>query len=66
MCLFLYSEMNYFPIPCMVSGGRITKQALTLAQCVEQHISGNTNKTTLGLAVTTSELYQRWVKALYT
>ena len=39
-------------IPCLVSGGRITKQALTLAQCVEQHISGNTHKTTLGLAVT--------------
>ena len=38
-------------ISCLVSGGRINKQALTLAQCVEQHISGNTNQTTLGLAV---------------
>ena len=38
-------------ISCLVSGGGITKQALTLAQCVEQHISGNTNQTTLGIAV---------------
>ena len=38
-------------ISCLVSGGRITKQALTLAQCVKQHISGNTNQTTLGLAM---------------
>ena len=38
-------------ISCLVSGCRITKQALTLAQCVNQHISGNTNQTTLGLAM---------------
>ena len=38
-------------ISCLVSGGCITKQALTLAQCVKQHISGNTNQTTLGLAM---------------
>ena len=38
-------------ISFLVSGGRINKQALTLAQCVEQHISGNTNQTTLELAV---------------
>ena len=38
-------------IPCLVSGGHISKQALTLAQCVKQHISGNTNQTTLGLAM---------------
>ena len=38
-------------ISCLFLGGRINKQALTLAQCVEQHIIGNTNQRTLGLAV---------------
>ncbi|KAL8581927.1 hypothetical protein ACOMHN_010301 [Nucella lapillus] len=38
-------------ISSLVSAGCVTKKALTLAQCVQQHIGGNMNQTTLGLAV---------------
>ena len=39
-------------VSSLVSDGFITKQSLTLAQCVHQHIGGaNRNQTTLGLAV---------------
>ncbi|KAL8585526.1 hypothetical protein ACOMHN_051411 [Nucella lapillus] len=38
-------------ISSLVSAGCVTKKALTLAQCVQLHIGGNMNQTTLGLAV---------------
>ena len=39
-------------VSCLISGGAITKQSLTLAQCIQQHICGaGRNQTTLGLAV---------------
>ena len=39
-------------VSSLVSDGFITKQSLTLAQCIQQHIGGaNRNQTTLGLAV---------------
>ena len=39
-------------VSSLVSDGFTTKQSLTLAQCIQQHIGGaNRNQTTLGLAV---------------
>ena len=39
-------------VSCLVSGGDITKQSLTLAQCIQQHVcNAGRNQTTLGLAV---------------
>ena len=45
-------------ISSLVSGGAITKQSLTLSQCIQQHIGGaGRNQTTLGLAVTLHHKY---------
>ena len=39
-------------VSSLVSGGAITKQSLTLAQCIQQRAGGtSSNQTTLGLAV---------------
>ena len=35
----------------LVSNGGLNKSALTISQCIQQHISNSTNQTTLGLAV---------------
>jgi len=35
----------------LVSNGELNKSAVTISQCIQQHISNSTNQTTLGLAV---------------
>ena len=35
----------------LVSNGEFNKSAVTISQCIQQHISNSTNQTTLGLAV---------------
>ena len=35
----------------LVSNGEVNKSAVTTSQCIQQHISNSTNKTTLGLAL---------------
>ena len=35
----------------LVSNGELNKSAVTLSQCIQQHISNSTNQTTLGLAM---------------